>query len=142
MSSPLPVTRPSAHAEPSERAARIGPWLLWFAVLGGAVAWSVHLVVGWGMVETACAADARTLLGIPLRAWVVVATVVPGLVAVAATAVSVVLWRRLAGTEESGSRSLARTRLMVLIGLVSNVLHVMIFLLDGVAVAVFSACVR
>ena len=33
---------------------KAAPWLLWFAVLGGAVAWSAHLLLGWGLEEIAC----------------------------------------------------------------------------------------
>lgn len=35
-------------------APRVRPALAWFAVLGGPIAWAVHLAVAWSVLEIAC----------------------------------------------------------------------------------------
>ena len=39
---------------------KVGGPLLWFAVLGGAVAWALHILVAWSFMEVACLTPGRT----------------------------------------------------------------------------------
>jgi hypothetical protein len=69
----------------------IGPRLMWFALLGGTVAWATHLVFAWGLLELAC------LRGDPGAAVMTAAaalTAVPLLLALTSLAAAVMLRRR------------------------------------------------
>jgi hypothetical protein len=95
---------------PARRAARrAGPWLLWFAVVGGALAWSLHLLTGWYLEELACGpvAAGQPPLGITLTVWIVAITVLFGAVSLAAMLVAWRLWRRTALAVGDGSASMA-----------------------------------
>jgi hypothetical protein len=68
--------------------------MLWFALLGGGVAWAVHLGGAWAISEFGCVAGIQRslLLGVSVVAWAIVAvSVMAFAVAVAATVVG---WRR------------------------------------------------
>jgi hypothetical protein len=81
----------------------VGPWLLWFAVLGGALAWAFHLLVAWGVAELACMNGETEVIGLPLRGFVGLATGVPLAVALAATGLAWRVWR--APADPDGDRS-------------------------------------
>jgi hypothetical protein len=128
------------------RAERLGlraaPWLLWFGVLGGGVAWSLHTVVDWGLEETVCRAGNDELLGLPLRPVLGVLTVLFLALSVASTVVAYGLWRRLPGTADDDLQQLRRDRahFMAVVGLVADVLFTIMIAMAGVAVLVIPVC--
>jgi hypothetical protein len=124
---------------PSRSARRVGPWLLWFAVLGASMAWAAHLFVAWGVVELACLRGHDTALGLPLRGLVGVATVAPLLVALGATALAWRLRRRFARTRED-DRRLQRAGFLTEVGLALNLFAVAMIVLGGVALLVLEVC--
>lgn len=127
----------------SPRVGTIGGLLLWFAVLGGAIAWAIHLFAAWSMDELACAGGHQNLSGFPLSAAVGVAVAVPGLVAAAALVASCLALRRTgavpAGVEQ---RSVGRAQLLAVIGVFLNILSLSIIVLGGVATLVLAPCQR
>lgn len=98
MSSHDTVTAPGRRRP----AARISPVLLWFAVVGGTVAWLVHLGDAWAVMELACISPTDgpwvdNSAGSPgTVAWVAVAagTALPWLVGLAALVACLVVRRR------------------------------------------------
>jgi hypothetical protein len=131
----------SAH--PGPRARLTGGLLLWYAVLGGAVAWAVHLLAGWGVDELTCASGRERIGALPLRAVIAVAVVLPALATVGALLAAALVWRRTArppdGLEE---RRVGRSRLLAVVAIWSNLLFLIIIVLGGVALLVFPPCLR
>lgn len=124
---------------------RAAPALLWFGVLGGAVAWTLHTLIGWYLDETVCRSGHDALLGVPLRVFVGVVTLVMLTVAVLATAVAYRMWRQLDGSSPADpgeAQREERASFMALVGLGIDLLSVTIILLGGIGVLVFSDCVR
>jgi hypothetical protein len=123
------------------RVALLGGILLWFAVLGGVISWTVHAIAAWSIDELACAAGHGELAGLPLTAAVGLAVAIPAVGAVAALATSWLAWRRtrldgLAGAD----RSVGRTHLLVIIGLWLNLFSLTMIILGGVATLVLPSC--
>ncbi|HEX2298281.1 MAG TPA: hypothetical protein VHH34_07160 [Pseudonocardiaceae bacterium] len=127
---------------PSRPARRVGPWLLWFAVLGGSLAWALHLFVGWAVLELACLRGHSTVLGLPLRGFAALATGLPLLLAVAATGLAWRLRRRCgpSGGEEQQDRALGRARFMADVGLALNLFAVAAIVAVGAALLVLEPC--
>lgn len=137
--------RTDPSRRPAERSPRLGAWLLWFAVLGGATAWSVHLVLAWGAVELACtdaggSGDA-SILGLSVRGFAALATGVPLAVAVASLVFSS-LFRagQLAGKPDGDDPRLGRGRFMAQVGVWLNVFAVLMIAFGGLAVVWFAPC--
>ncbi|MFC0531703.1 hypothetical protein [Phytohabitans kaempferiae] len=127
------------------RAVRLGGLLMWYAVLGGAVAWSTHLILAWGVTELACAGGHNDVAGVPLRTFVAGAVVLPGLATAAALAVAWPAWRRAvaatrAATDESDRTRAQRAAMMALIGLGADALFLAIIIAGGAALLVFPSC--
>jgi hypothetical protein len=122
---------------------RLGGLLLWFAVLGGAVAWAVHLLAAWSIDELTCAAGSGAVSGVPLRVAVSLAAGIPAAVAVAALMLSWRAWRRTAAATEQGvDRAMGRAKMLALVGLWSNLFFLAIIVLGGAAILVFPPCQR
>ncbi|MGW0435626.1 hypothetical protein ACWDV4_24180 [Micromonospora sp. NPDC003197] len=153
----------TAQRLPSRRAGLIGGLLLWFGVLGGALAWTVHLLAGWSIDELTCAAGSSEVAGMPLRYAIGLTVLIPVAATVAALVVAWRAWRRtgspdtgtqvtgtpVAGPQGSGlpraggvGHALGRARLLALVGLTSNLLFLTIIVLGGVATLVFPPCQR
>lgn len=118
-------------------AARIGRWLLAFAVTGGVLSWAVHLLAAWGMVELTCARSRTDVNGVPLGVVVAVATAVPGVVAAASAATAWRLNRRL--RDPSGRREI-RARFLARLGLWLDTLALLMIVFGAAAVVVFPPC--
>lgn len=122
---------------------RAAPWLLWFGVLGGAVAWSLHTVVDWGIEETVCRSGHDELLGLPLRPVLFVLSVLFLALSVAATLTAYVLWRRLNGApaaDELAALRQQRAAFMAVVGLVGDLLFTTMILMSAIAVLIIPEC--
>ena len=121
---------PASQSMPSSPVVRrAAPWLLWFAVLGGATAWTVHLLVAWGLEEIACASGSRSsdVLGVPLA------------VGVAALVVAWRLWRRTRAAGD-GEVRVARASFMAVVGLWADALFTLGILYGAVALLFIRPC--
>jgi hypothetical protein len=143
--------------ETAELRRKAAPWLLWFAVLGGAVAWSAHLLLGWGLEEIACSpvSAGPDVLGVSLTVWIGVLTVVLGAVTVAAGLLAYRFWRQ-SGAADPNTRiepgggdpepqSLirgGRTGFMALFGLAANALFLLMIVYGGVSLLLLRPCTR
>jgi hypothetical protein len=124
---------------------RAAPWLLWFGVLGGAVAWSLHTVVDWGINETTCRSGHGELAGVPLRPLLGGLSLLFLVVCLASLVVARRHWRRLDATEDEAEDDLQALRLrraafMAKIGFVSNILFALMLACSAVAVVILPAC--
>ncbi|RGC66744.1 hypothetical protein C5N14_22010 [Micromonospora sp. MW-13] len=126
------------------RARLTGGLLLWYGVLGGAVAWVVHLLAGWSLDELTCAAGSERVSAVPLWQAVGLAVVVPALVTVGSLLVAALAWRRTAQAQEAGAddRAFGRARMLATLGIWANLLFLTIIVLGGVAVLVLPPCQR
>ena len=104
--------------------------LQWFALFGGAFAWTAHFVLGFGFAQAACS-PARSRLGVgttvPQLALTVGASVVISLAALAALAVAAAT----SGSAHDGVPPDGRRRFFALGALAANVLFLAIVLNTG-----------
>lgn len=128
----------------SEKAHRRGGLVLWFAVLGGAIAWALHLGAAWSTDELACFAGHYDISGTPLYVVITLMVVIPGVIALTALGTALLVRRRTSGTvSERGRPDGARrdrTRLLATVGIWANLLFVAIIAFDGAAVVVIPQC--
>jgi hypothetical protein len=131
-------------ATPSPQARRVGAPLMWFAVLGGAIAWSAHALSAWSINELACAAGGRHVVaGVSLTAALAVTVVVPGAAALAALLASWIAWRRTsAAAAHRDGAGIGRAAMLALLGFGANLLFVAIIAAGGAALLVFPPCQR
>jgi hypothetical protein len=144
-------------------ARRVGPWLLWFAVLGGMLAWAFHLLFAWGVAELACMNGETEVIGLPLRGFVGLATGVPFVVALAATGIAWRVWRAPAHPDgdrsdhdastphsvrggrpasDQGDKSVERARFLAQVGFVLDLLAVAATVFGAAALIVLEPCAR
>lgn len=134
-----PATAVSGEGEQQETPERrAGGFALWFAALGGAVAWTVHLMLAWLFTELPCRQAHRVVLGLTITGDATVLTVVPGVVAVLALVVSLRAGRAL---REPVGRREARAKFMATVGAWMNGLAILMIVFGGIAVATISPCV-
>jgi hypothetical protein len=138
------VTAPS----PVRLGLRAAPWVLWFGVLGGAVAWSLHTVADWGIDETVCRSGHAEMVGVPLRPLLAGLALLFLVVTVASGVVAFRHWQRLSAGplpgEEEGDELAAlrrkRAGFMAQVGFVANILFGLMLLLSAIAVLILPAC--
>lgn len=128
------------------RTARISPFTVWYAVLGGVAAWALHLFVAWSTMEITClgapVGDRLQKGGTPGGTAMTVAyagTAVPWLVALGALLTCLGLHRKLRRTPTDALAS-ERTRLLVVIGIFLDVMMLAIITAGGIALAVLEPC--
>jgi hypothetical protein len=123
-----------------ERARKLGGFLMWFAALGGALAWAVHLFVSWGADELTCQTGRTHIDGIPLRGVIGAGVVEPEIVTAAALVVAWKAWRRTDRAKHEDDPRMERAGMLALIGLCANALFLAIILAGGAAVLVLEPC--
>jgi hypothetical protein len=138
---PAPGQRPTRVMRPLTGA---GPW---FAFLGGAAAWVLHLVVVYAIVEISCGSTrlATTVLGIPARdVFGFAATLVAALTALAAAFVAFGTFPRgvqADPVDDTGApEPLGRQRFMAYVGIVMNGLFLIAILGGGLPFLYFRTC--
>ncbi|MEU3453404.1 hypothetical protein ABZ671_07350 [Micromonospora sp. NPDC006766] len=122
----------------------VGGLLLWYGVLGGAVAWAVHLMAAWSMDELTCAAGSAEISALPLWQAVGLAVIIPALAAAGSLAVAALAWTRMRQAQRAGAPDGAygRARLLAAVGIWANLLFLSIIVLGGVALLVLPVCQR
>ncbi len=122
----------------------VGLLPLWFGLLGGHIAWSLQLLVGYYLVSLACAGGfaGAQVLGVgafDLLIWLL--TLVAALVALGAGVIAWKSWRRtgVGGHLETGGPA-GRSGFMALAGVLLDGLFVLIILTGGIALLGLEPC--
>jgi len=128
----------------------IGPFLLWFGVLGGTVAWVVQLMVGWSTTEVSCYAPTGAdvanhggTLGTVSSTVVWATTITCWVVAWAAFAACLLVRRRRRRLAEAGTLDLLATErvaLLTVVGIFLDLMAVAIITGGAVALLVLEPC--
>jgi hypothetical protein len=122
---------------------RAAPGLLWFGVLGGAAAWSLHTLVDWSIDETVCRSGSTEVAGVPMKPLLVVTTLAFLLIAVVSCVVAWRQWhvlRAAEGSDDVSALRLQRASFMALVGFAADVVFVLILICTAIAVFVFPVC--
>lgn len=130
-SSPQPS---SGHATGRATGAVGNAFMLWFGLLGGVVAWMIHLFAGFILLYFGCN-------GANARMAIAAATIVPALVAAAALLVAYLSWRKGgARTTDDVGGALGRSRFLALAGMGLSALSLIIIVSFGIPLAAISPC--
>ena len=139
----------------AEARRKAAPLLLWFAVLGGAAAWTLHLLFSWGLEEIACspASTSADVLGVSQAVWIGAITLVLASVTVAAGLLAYRFWRQAgaadpneriepAGSDPEPEEAVrgGRVGFMALFGLAADALFLLIIVYGGVSLLLLRPC--
>src|SRR5687768_10869842 len=119
------------------REVRVSRGALWFGLLGGAVAWTVHLMLAYAAAEFGCVGrlGERSYLGISLVAWLELAlTVATTMAAGAATVVAYRSHRRLRSDDAEEDAAGAAERYTAWAGLLTSALFTFIILFESIPI--------
>jgi hypothetical protein len=105
--------------------------LQWFALFGGALAWTAQLVIGFGVGQAACAAAGRRW-GIGTTAWEATATGIAAFITVLAAVSAFVIVRETRDTEYDGIPPGGRRRFFAIASAMANVLFLAIIVNTGI----------
>jgi hypothetical protein len=121
--------RAETEARRISREEGLGSAGLWFGILGGPIAWVLHLLIGYSLEEWfACSPSATTrgeVLGMDVRSVTVLITIVFGTVAAAAALVALRYLRR---APRPGDEGPMRVRWMAVVGMMNSILYLLIIL--------------
>jgi hypothetical protein len=116
-----------------------GELFQWFALLGGALAWTAQLVVGVGITVARCGGGGDRL-GIDYRTWQIAAMVAAAVVVLlaegAAIALAVATWE----LEEDGPPPGSRRHFFALAAVLGNVLFLGAVVMGGIGAVSHSPC--
>jgi tetrahydromethanopterin S-methyltransferase subunit C len=108
---------------------------LWFALLGGPVAWSAHLLASYPLVSVACQLGTAT----PLHAI----TLLTAAVAAAAGVTGALALRRVSAAGPGGlGDAFARARFMGLAGTIAGAFFTFVILVEGLPPLLHDPCLR
>ena len=122
---------------------RAAPWLLWFGVFGGALAWTAHTLIDWGIDETTCRSGDTDLAGVPMKPVLIGSTLLFLLVSLVATGLAWRQWRTLRDAEGDDPLSqlrLQRAGFMALVGFAADAVFSVILVCTAISVFVFPVC--
>jgi hypothetical protein len=115
--------------------------LAWFAFLGGAGAWTFHLVAGYGLEEVACSPGTagQDVAGVDVELLIAVVTAVAGAVALASGLAGLALHRSLSRGRRDDPRG--RLGFMAAAGALAGFVFLLIILLGGIQIVGLDSCV-
>jgi hypothetical protein len=113
--------------------------LQWFGLFGGALAWTVQHVVGYGISDSGCSVAGRQW-GLPVTTMEVVVSLVAGAVVVAAWAASFVAFQETRLVDKDAPGPSGRIHFFAQAALLGNVLFLVIVVLDGVSTVYHLPC--
>jgi hypothetical protein len=113
--------------------------LQWFGLFGGALAWAVEHVVGYGVGDAACNVAGRQW-GLPATTAQIVLGVAAGAVVLAAESAALLVFRATQQVEENAAGPAGRLHFFAEVSLLGNVLFFMIVLLDVVSTVYHLPC--
>ena len=109
--------------------------VLWFALLGGPVAWTIHLLASYPLVPLAC----RLQTTLPLN----LITAGTAALAAAAALTGALAWKRVRGVaSREGREAPHRARFMAIVGAVLGTFFVYVILVEGLPPILQDPCVE
>jgi len=117
----------------------VGRWELRFAILGGGIAWTLHLLLAYVVAEFGCIAGLGqvSFLGLNVVSWLLFLVTIPTLgMGLAATYVS---WRCHSKAEKAlaAQADLAGENFVAYTGLISNLIFVFIIVVQTIPIFYF-----
>ena len=107
------------------------PLLMWYGFLGGALAWSVQLVLGYGIEDSACSQGSSDT-----KSWIVLVTVLLGAAALGSSVAAFATWR---WADRRGDPRGAVT-FLGLTGMLAGVFFVVLIALGGLQLLTLDSC--
>jgi hypothetical protein len=122
------------------RAEGRGSALLWFGVLGGPAAWSVEIIVGYGVEEIACSTGTvgEEIEGIGVEPIIVLLTLFLGAVTAAAGLLAFGCLRRLKASR--GAAAGGRAEWMAIAGIATSAIFLVLILVNLFSVVYLGVC--
>jgi hypothetical protein len=127
MRSPLPLS-PESPASP----------LLWYGVLGSAVAWALQFGSGYWITQAQCSPAGRWQFGD--SGWVIAIGAAALAVAIGAAATAVTLFLRTSGVDSKGAPPAGRIRFLAIVGMAVAPLFIAMIVMTTVGVLVLQPC--
>ena len=121
------------------RSPRLALALVWYALLGAPLAWTVQLVTGYGLTEAACGPSGRAW-SIGVHTWEAVIFALALVVAAGGWASAAALHR--AVTRGDLADPYGRVRFQTMIGLVVGAIFLAVILYTGTGVQALEECRR
>lgn len=135
------VTEPQQIGHQLNEPGQGGDFLLWFGILGSAIAWLLHLLLAYGIAEFGCVSPFREvrLAGLTGVAWLeIVASALSLLIAVVATWIAQRSRRRLVGEGDAQLYETGDPRIfMAHTGVISGRIFVFIILVQTLPILYF-----
>jgi hypothetical protein len=114
-------------------------FLQWFGLLGAPLAWTVQLVLGFGVTEVRCdAVGARW--GVGLDTWEIALMAAAGAIVVLAEVAAVGLYLATRDVAYDAAPPLGRRRFFVTASSLGNILFLAIILMSGLAAVYHTPC--
>jgi hypothetical protein len=107
--------------------------LMWYGLLGGAAAWSLQLVLGYGIEDSACSQGSSDTKG-----WIAALTVLLGAAALGSAGAALVTWR---GVERRGDARGA-VGFLALTGMLAGVFFLVLIALGGLQLLSLDSCAQ
>jgi hypothetical protein len=112
--------------------------LQWYALLGGALAWTAQLVLGFGVTVARCGAGGD--FGLPVDTWQIVLMVVAGGLVLVGEAAAVVVFMTTRALDHDSPPPDGRRHFFASAALIGNLLFLMIILLSGIGIVAHAPC--
>jgi hypothetical protein len=113
--------------------------LQWFALFGGAIAWTLQLVLGFGVALAACGPAGRRW-GVDVVTWQIGLMAAALVVALCAEAAAAAVWLETRGLEDDAPPPAGRLHFFAVAALLGNVLFCGAILLGGLAAIHWAPC--
>jgi hypothetical protein len=110
----------------------------WYGLLGAAIAWTVQLVLGFGVTVARCGAGGD--FGLPVDTWEILLIVVAGTFALLGEAAAIAVFLATRELEHDDPPPDGRRHFFASAAVVGNVLFLMIILLSGLGIVAHSPC--
>jgi hypothetical protein len=116
-----------------------GSALLWVGVLAGPAAWSVEMIVGYGVEEIACSSGSvgEEIVGVGVEPIIVLLTLILGAVTGAAGLLAFGCLRRLRSSEAATS---ARAEWMAMVGIATSAIFLIMILVNLFSLVILGVC--
>jgi len=113
--------------------------LLWYGVLGSAVAWALQFSSGYWITEAQCSPTGGQWK-IDVSAWTIAIGAVALAVAIGSAATAVTLFLRTSGVDSKGAPPAGRIRFLAIVGMTVAPLFIAMIVMTTVGVLVLQPC--